>query len=211
MRTGPGTSDLFRMGALASVLGGGLMLLDVAAHLTVEDTLTPAELGGIPHELWHVPGILALPLVLLGLITIYLTQAQRAGRIGLWGLVLLVIGMTVGAIYSTVFHGIFLPAIEDLQSGLFTQLVDNTTAAQFYRGVVVQGLGLGLGAVLFGVATIRARALPPAGGWLFIGAALFAAANQVFPAGQLVSRALFAAAFVILGLAVRRHTNPALQ
>ena len=41
--------------------------------------------------------------------------------------------------YSTVFHGLFLPAIESLQAGLFERLVDDTTAALFYRGVVVQG------------------------------------------------------------------------
>lgn len=115
--------------------------------------------------------------------------------------------MTVGAIYSTVFHGIFVPAIENIEVGLFERLVDNTTAAQFYRGVVVQALGLGLGAILFGVATIRAKVFPAVAGWIFIAAALFAAANEIFAEGQLIARALFGAAFVLLGLDLRSRTQ----
>ena len=55
------------------------------------------------------------------------------------------IGITVGACYSTLFHGLFLPAIERMQTGLFAELVASTTGAQFVRGVVVQALGLGIG------------------------------------------------------------------
>ena len=195
--------SLFRLGGLSAVTGGVLMAVDVFLHFFVDDTLAPAELAGLPHEMWHLPGMIALPLALLGLVAIYLSQAGETGRLGLWGFVLLVFGMTVGAIYSTIFHGLFLPAIEAVESGLFETLVDNTTAAQFYRGVIVQALGLGLGAILFGAATIRAKVLPGVAGWLFIAAAVFAAANQVFEAGQLISRGLFAVGFVWFGAAVR--------
>ena len=181
------------------------MAADVVSHLWVNDRLQPAELAGIPHELWHVPGIIALPIALLGLVSIYVAQSAEAGRLGLLGFGLLFLGMTAGGTYSTIFHGLFLPAIEGLDTGLFETLVDNTTAAQFYRGVVVQGLGLGLGAVLFGAATIRGNVFPAWTGWLLISAALFAAANQVFEEGQLISRALFALAIIWLGLAVRQR------
>lgn len=181
------------------------MALDVAMHLSVDDRVVPEKLAGLPHELWHIPGIVALPLILLGLVAVYVDQSTEAGAFGLWGFVLLVFGMTIGAIYSTVFHGIFLPAIEGVEQGLFDTLVNNTTAAQFYRGVVVQGLGLGLGAILFGVATIRSRVFPAATGWLLIAAAALAAANQIFEEGQLISRALFAASFIWLGTISRRR------
>lgn len=197
--------SLFRLGGIAAITGGVLMAADVLMHLFVDDRLQPADLVGLPHEVWHVLGIIALPLVLLGLIAAYLGQAQEAGKLGLWGFVLLVFGMTIGAIYSTVFHGLFLPAIENVEAGLFETLVDNTTAAQFYRGVVVQALGLGLGAILFGVAIIRGKVFRALMGWFFIAAALFAAANQVFEEGQLVSRALFALAFIGLGVELRRR------
>lgn len=197
---------LYRLGGLSAVVGGLLMALDAVLHLFVDDTLTPRVLGGMAHEVWHVPGIVALPLVLMGLIAIYIRQSKEAGTIGLSGFVLLVFGMTIGAVYSTVFHGIFLPAIENVEGGLFETLVDNTTAAQFYRGVVVQALGLGLGAILFGAATIRGKVFPGLAGWTFIAAALFAAANEVWSGGQLVSRALFASAFVWMGTALRNRT-----
>jgi len=196
---------LFRLGGLSAVLGGALMALDVVFHLFVDDTLSPEELGGLAHELWHVPGIVALPLALLGLIAIYLGQSSQTGQTGLWGFVLLVFGMTIGAIYSTVFHGLFVPAIEGIESGLFETLVDNTTAAQFYRGVVVQALGLGLGAILFGISTIRAKVYPSLAGYMFIAAALFAGLNEAWEGGQLVSRTLFAAVFVWLGAYLRRR------
>ncbi|MHC4163104.1 MAG: hypothetical protein ACYSUM_13330 [Planctomycetota bacterium] len=195
-------TSLFRLGAWSAVLGGVLMAIDVVAHLFVEDTLEPSALGGLPHEVWHIPGIVGIILVLLGLIAIYLRQADQIGKVGLAGFVLLVVGITLGATYSTVFHGLFVPAIEGLQSGLFAELVDSTTVAQFVRGVVVQALGLGIGAILFGIATIRGRVLPAIGGWLFIAAAVFAAANEAFSEAQLVARVLFAVAFIWLGFAV---------
>ena len=198
---------LFRLGGLSAITGGSLMAIDVLLHLFVDDRLAPAKLGGMPHEVWHIAGIVALPVALLGLVAIYLAQASETGRLGLWGFVLLVFGMTVGAIYSTIFHGLFMPAIEGVESGLFETLVNNTTAAQFYRGVVVQGLGLGLGAILFVTAIIRARVFPPLTGWMFIAAALFAAANQVFEEGQLISRTLFALAFIWLGRALRTPSH----
>lgn len=201
------STGLYRLGGSAAIWGGSLLALDVVAHLFVEDTLVPSDLVGLPHEVWHVPGIVALPLALVGLVAIYLRQSDAVGKTGLWGFGLLVLGMTIGAIYSTVFHGLFLPAIEGLQDGLFETLVDNTTAAQFYRGVVVQGLGLGLGAVLFGIATIRAKVFPSAAGWVFIAAALMAAANQVWGGAQLVSRTLFGIAFLWLGLRLRREPS----
>lgn len=85
-------------------------------------------------------------------------------------------------------------------------LVDNTTDAHGIRGVIVQALGLGVGAILFGVATIRGKVFPALAGWAFILAALFAAANEVFSAGQLISRAMFGVAFVWLGSALMGRT-----
>ena len=203
------SSRLFHLAGWSAAVGGVLMALDVIAHLFVDDTVTPESLLGLPHELWHVPGIVGLVLVLLGLVGIYLRQSEEAGAMGLWGFVLLTIGITIGAVYSSVFHGLFLPAIDSLESGLFEEFVDNTTAAQFFRGVVVQALGLGLGAVLFGWATIRSKVFTAAAGWLFIAAALFAGLNQVFAEGQLISRLLFAAAFVWLGALLMRPSADA--
>lgn len=197
--------DLMRLGGLAAILGGWLMAIDVLSHLFVDDRLQPARLAGMAHEVWHVPGILALPLALMGLMAIYVRQARQSGRAGVLAFALLVFGITVGAIYSTIFHGLFMPAIEEVRGGLFETLVTSPTTAQFYRGVAVQGLGLGLGSIVFGVVTMKTGVFARGAGVLLIGAALFAAANQVFPPGQLISRLLFAAAFVWMGSSLWRR------
>ena len=196
---------LLRTGGLAALAGGILLASDAALHLFVDDTVEPSTLSGLPHEVWHIPGIVALPLVLLGLIATYGYQYDVVGKLGLWGFGLLVVGVTLGAIYSTLFHGVFLPAIEGVQDGLFEELVNSTTAAQFYRGVVVQALGLGLGAILYGVATARSGAFTPVIGWLLVAAAATAMANELFEGAQIASRLLFGVAFASFGIHLLRE------
>lgn len=190
------------------VAGGVLLVVDAIAHLFVDDTTTPTELLGLPHELWHLPGVIGITAALIGLLGIYLHQAPRAGKLGLVGFVLLFIGVTLGAAYSTIFHAVFLPALEGVQDGLFQEFIDTpATGAQAVRGITVQAVGLGLGAILFGAATIRAGVLPRLGGWLIVAAALFAAANEAFDAAQLISRVLFGAVFVLLGSAIVKDSK----
>ena len=55
---------LFRLGGISAAIGRALMAIDVLLHLFADDPLVPLELGGLAHELWHVPGIVALPLAL---------------------------------------------------------------------------------------------------------------------------------------------------
>lgn len=193
---------------LVSLAAGALLAVDAAAHLAVDDTYQPAELAGLAHELWHVPGIVGVLLAMFALIGIHERQSDVVGRSGRAGFVLLFTGVALGAAYSTLFHGFFLPAVERLEPGLFEMLATSTTTAQNLRGVVVQAFGLGLGAILYGGATIRAGRLPAIGGWMLIGAALLAGANQAFDAAQLLSRFLFAAAFVGLGLGLLGMIGP---
>lgn len=206
----PTTKALLRGGGWFAIAGGFLLAVDAVAHLFVDDTVSSEELLDLPHELWHLPGVVGIMAALIGLIGIHLHQATRAGKLGQVGFVLLTVGVTLGAVYSTVFHGIFLPSLERLQDGLFEEFIDNgTSAAQTVRGITVQAIGLGLGAILFGAATIRARVLPRLGGLLMIAAALFAAAQEALNGAQLISRLLFAATFLALGSAiVNDHRQP---
>ena len=195
-------ATLLRAGSWAAIAAGVLLAADLAAHVvfSVDDTFRSARLWGMPHELWHIPGIVGIVLALFGLMAIYARQAREAGWLGLVGFVLLIIGMVVGAAYSVIFHAIFLPALEQ---AVVEGFLKPATPAEVVRGVVVQAVGLGLGALLFGLATVRARVLPPIGGWLFVAGALLAAANQVTPVAQLLSRLVFALGFVILGYGAR--------
>jgi len=195
-------ATLFRIGSWATIAAGVLLIVDLAAHLAIDfsDTFRSARLWGMPHELWHIPGIAGVVLALFGLMTIYARQAREAGRLGLVGFVLFIIGVVVGAAYSVIFHAIFLPALEQ---AVVEGFLKSPNPASVVRGVVVMAVGLGLGGLLFGLATVRARVLPPTGGRLFVAGALLAAANQVTPVAQLLSRLVFALGFVILGYGAR--------
>ena len=59
----------------------------------------------------------------------------------------------------------------------------------------------------FGVATIRSKVFPALADWMFIVAALFSAANEVISEGQVIVRILFGAAFVWMGVDLRRRTQ----
>ena len=198
-------ATLIRAGSWAAIAAGVLLAADVAAHVLfgVDDTFRSARLWGMPHELWHIPGIAGVVLALFGLMTIYARQAREAGWLGLVGFVLLFIGMVVGPAYSVIFHAIFLPELEQAAPTLVEGFLKSASPAQVVRGVVVMAVGLGLGGLLFGLATVRARVLPLTGGWLFVAGALLAAAEPVMPFAQLGSRLGFALGFVILGYGIR--------
>lgn len=198
-------ATLIRAGSWAAIAAGVLLAADVAAHVLfgVDDTFRSARLWGMPHELWHIPGIAGVVLALFGLMTIYARQAREAGWLGLVGFVLLFIGMVVGPAYSVIFHAIFLPALEQAAPTLVEGFLKSPNPASVVRGVVVMAVGLGLGGLLFGLATVRARVLPLTGGWLFVAGALLAAAEPVMPFAQLGSRLGFALGFVILGYGIR--------
>ena len=197
-------ATLIRAGSWAAIAAGVLLAADLAAHVGVDDTFQSARLWGMAHELWHIPGIVGVLLALFGLMAIYARQSHKSGWLGLIGFVLLTIGVVVGAAYSVIFHAIFIPALDQIAPAILEDFLTTYTPAEVVRGVVVQAVGLGLGALFFGLATVRARVLPPAGGWLFVAAALLAAANQVAPVAQILSRLGFALGFVILGYAIRR-------
>lgn len=196
---------LIRIGSWAAIAAGVLLIVDLAAHLTISfsDTVRSARLAGMAHELWHIPGIVGIVLALFGLMAIYVQQAEKTAWLGLVGFVLLIVGIVVGAAFSTIVHAIFLPGLEQVAPTVVEQFLTSATPAEVVRGIVVQALGLGLGALLFGLATVRARVLPAVGGWLFVAAALLAAANQVTLVAQLLSRLAFALGFVILGYGAR--------
>src|SRR3972149_2215777 len=84
-------ATLIRAGSWAAIAAGVLLAADVAAHVLfgVDDTFRSAQLGGMPHELWHIPGIAGVVLALFWLLTLYARQAREAGRLGLVGFVLL--------------------------------------------------------------------------------------------------------------------------
>jgi hypothetical protein len=200
---------LWRAGGWAAIVAGVLLLVDTAARaLAPADTIVPGRLAGLPPEVWQLPGMAGTVLALLGVIAIYARQAERVGRLGLAGFVLLVVGLAVGAVYTTVYFGLYVPWLaQQLPADIETVLAAPPSAGMIARGILVQAVGLGLGAILLGVATVRARVLPTVGGWLLIAGAALAAVSELTLVLRGLSIVGFAAALIVLGVAVRQRPD----
>jgi steroid delta-isomerase-like uncharacterized protein len=186
-----------------------LLLVDVAARaLAPADTMVPGRLAGLPPEVWQLPGMAGTVLALFGVLAVYARQAERAGRLGFAGFVLVVVGLAVGAVYTTIYSGLYVPWLaQQLPGDIDAVLAAPPSAGMIVRGILVQAAGLGLGAILLGVATVRARVLPAAGGWLLIVGAVLAAVSEVTLVLRGLSFVGFAAAFIVLGVALRQRPD----
>ena len=200
---------LWRAGGWTAIVAGALLIVDTAVRaLAPADTVVWGRLGGLPPEVWQLPGMAGTVLALLGVIAIYACQADRAGRLGLAGFVLVVVGLAVGAVYSTVFNGLYVPWLaQHIPGDIETVVTAPPTAGMIVRGILVQAVGLGLGAILLGVATIRAGVLSAAGGWLLIAGAVLAAVSELTLVLRGLSVVGFAVAFIVLGVAVRHSPD----
>jgi hypothetical protein len=200
---------LWRAGGWAAIVAGVLLIVDVAARaLAPAGAGVPVRVAGLPPEVWQLPGMAGTVLALFGVIAVYLRQAERAGRLGFAGFVLMVVGLSVGAVYSTIYTGLYEPWLaRHIPGDVETVLAAPASAGMIVRGILVQAVGLGLGAILLGVATIRARVLPAAGGWLLIAGAALAAVSELTLVLRGLSIVGFAAAFIVLGVAVRHDPD----
>lgn len=145
--------------ASGSVAGLAGFLLAAAGYLA--QTLADRGAGPLAGATPALPGVVyvaalvAAPLMTLGWIAIYVRQSETAGVLGLVGFV-----VVVWALASTMASGD--PAAAHLAG---------TPAERWVPGLVA-ALVPGLGYLLMGVATIRARVFPRPAGWLLVAGAL---------------------------------------
>jgi hypothetical protein len=159
---------LVLISAVAAIFGGLLLIsgdiLGLAAGQS-GDTYT-----GTPIE--KVMGILFLAgkvFVLLGLVGLYLRQANSAGRFGLVAFLIALAGtgLMIASDWSEVFTA---PILYDLAPELF----ETSPPALIMAGFILNFVTETLGWLLFGIATFRARVLPRP-------AALLVAAGPLIP------------------------------
>jgi len=85
---------VYRTGGLASIVAGLLMISGFALHPAGEDATFGTDPLWVPaHALLWLAFTLALP----GWIAIYFAQAQQAGRLGVTGLVVIIIGTSLAS------------------------------------------------------------------------------------------------------------------
>ena len=151
--------NLIRWSGLAAALGGGLHIVGALLHPVGED------LASITHPNYvsaHLVLWASTILLLLGLAGLYSGQAEESGWLGLLGFVLSFLGVAVvSGLIAMVSIAVPLIAAE------MPALVDQAMTPPAFTLPFI-ALGFGLGMILFGVATIRARVLPRWAGWLVI-------------------------------------------
>jgi hypothetical protein len=165
------SSRLTRWSGLAALAGGGLFVI-----LAIVE---PLVLGNQPYSEAAATGtwivvqgayIVAAVLIGLGLVGLYLYQAQQAGTLGLIAFLVTFIGsmMAAGSSWSETFFGSWL-------ANAAPELLDADPTGALIAGILLSYVLFALGWLLFGLASLRAEVLPRGAAiLLMIGALLFA-------------------------------------
>ncbi len=155
-----GLSRFVRAGAWAAMVGGSAM----AASLLLDWLVVPHERLGVEAFLTGSylvsSGLRLLSLILLpwALIGIYGRQSKAAGTFGLWAFALVFLGatLTVGNVWAEVF---VWPTLAQAAPGMMSGSVTDMSS-YLVAGLNVSFPLFGLGLILFGAATFRARVYP---------------------------------------------------
>ncbi len=154
-------SNLIRVGGLAAVLAGALLLIADLWSLLLEFIIGGSEnfseFAVTPS--WTVLStifLLGSLLLLVALVGLYARQSEAAGALGLVGFLVALVGtgLLVGMMWTMAFvvpsAAIEAPAFLDAEE----------TAGPLDMGFMLSGIAVAVGWVLFGLATLRARVLP---------------------------------------------------
>jgi hypothetical protein len=159
---GDGLSRFVRIGAWAAVLSGAAM----AASLLMEWLVVPHERLGTETFLTGLysvsSGLRLMSVVLLpwALVGIYGRQSRSAGTFGLWSFVVVFLGatLTVGNAWAEVF---VWPTLAQVAPNMLSVPVFTTEASSsMSAGLNLSFPLFGIGLILFGAATFRARVYP---------------------------------------------------
>ncbi len=161
------SSDLIRWGGPAAVAGGVLFVLGELLNLPTlgEENLSEVAVTAS----WVVQQLLFLlgtVLLLFGLFGLYARQSEAAGTLGIVGFLAAFLGTALQA--GTSFDQAFvLPIVADVAP----ELVD----AGPPLGIILAFISFGVGWLLFGAATLRARVYPRGAAVLLMVGAVLAA------------------------------------
>ncbi len=185
------TASLVRSSGLISAVAGALYALAALLHPVGEDLAAITSPNWVPaHQLYWV----SIILMHLGLIGLYARQVDKMGRLGLVSFILAFVGTGLaGSIL--LMAATVIPIIAIKAPALLDQAVRPPT---FAAAVFI--LSFGLGYILFGVATMRARVMPRGSGlMLIIGVAFFVTAEAA-PFGPALSHTILTLGDVVFGL-----------
>src|ERR671917_2545940 len=149
------SSGFIRLGGVATITSAVLALLSFVLYLVVVggDRISEAATSAA----FFLPSgaqLLAMALLLIGLVALFVRQAEAFGVLGLTGFVLALLGTTLaaGAAWSQVF---VVPRLAEVAPAVADQGTGSVLA-----GFLLSFLLFGVGWFVFGVATLRTRLFP---------------------------------------------------
>jgi hypothetical protein len=147
--------NFIRWGGLAATASALLAVISFVLYTAVvgDDRLSEAATSGV----FFLPSgaqLLAMVLLLVGLVALFARQAEMFGPLGVTGFLLALVGTTLaaGALWSQVF---VVPRLAEAAPRVIDQAGGSVLA-----GFLLSFLLLGVGWILFGVATFRTRLFP---------------------------------------------------
>ena len=149
---------LYRLSGGTLIAGSLLILISsiVSNVLYPGHNTTPQQDLSLPWLLVTLVILIGSLLFVIGLPGIYLRQAARAGTLGIIGFILLFLGILLeGAAFSTIQITV-LPWLAQVAP----KLLEGNLPIGVFLILIVSGLMHIIGAILFGIATIRTRVFP---------------------------------------------------
>jgi hypothetical protein len=195
------SSNLIRWSGLAALVGGVLFIsADVAEFLLFGDQPDSVAAASDNWIILDMLFLVAIVLILLGLVGLYVRQAEHAGILGLVAFLIAISGtaMIFGFVWGAAF---ILPELADAApESVDPEFLDTDPSGALLVGVVLTFVLFALGWLLFGLTSLRARVLPRgAAVLLMIGAVLFVVIFMLdFPGATIV----FSVALAWLGYAL---------
>lgn len=163
------SSNLIRWSGLAALAGGLLIvLLNILEFVLFGGQADSEAVASGAWIIVELAYILAAGLVILGLVGLYVRQAEQAGSLGLIGFLVAFFGtvMIAGSDWSAAFFG---PWVAEAAPELLEAEPSGAITAGFILTLVLFALGY----LLFGLASLQAQVLPRgAAVLLIIGAVL---------------------------------------
>lgn len=152
------TSPLSQVAGPLAILAGVLVVLTripTILFLLGGDTDLTAFVLGSTHAITSVASIVAFGLLVLALVAIYEREAQEAGWLGLIGFAAALLGTTFMA-GDWWYEAFAVPRIAEVAPELIATFV----GGRLLMGGLASFVLLGIGWVLFGAASLRARVFP---------------------------------------------------
>lgn len=179
--------SVLKLCGIAAVLAGALIIVADPFHPT--DSL--ANFQSVTWRIVHVAELAAFILILPALVGLYALQADRTPGLSATGYISATIG--VGIVVGIVFMAEFILPVLASQAPALLDEKGPLLGGPFGQALLAALILTGVGFVLVGMATIRARVLPPWAGWVLV------IAGPLYAFGEMLGRVAFIGGALLFG------------